>query len=483
MIAGVMRLVSALVAGWEAAAAQVDQEVLAAVEAQRAPLIETMRELVSIESGSRDAEGLRRIAAVIAGRLRALGGEVELVAHDDPYVMVDTPAEIGRSVVGRFRGRGRGRGRILLLAHMDTVYRRGQLAEQPFRMSDGRAHGLGIADDKSGVALILHTLAVLRAISFDDYELITVLVNADEEVSSAGSRHLITALGAEHDAVFSCEGGGASDRLALTTAGIGAVLLEVRGRASHAGGAPEQGWNALYELAHQVLRMRGLSDAEAGIKLNWTLASAGSARNVIPAIARATADVRVLRVAAYDEVERMVRVPETTVEVSFERRRPPLEASDASRALAAHAQAVYGELGRDLQVTEQAAGGGTDAAFAALKNGCAGHRRVRPGGLWRPLGRPRVRRARLGGAAAVPAGAHGDGRGPRRALVKTFVPRRLMLGSSHGRSDPGIDHARHDPCGGALDRSGISRGGSRKPARTSGDRPRNPFARRAFVAP
>ena len=362
--------------GWATAApqaaAQVDPEVLAVVEAQRAPLIETMRELVSIESGSRDAEGLRRIAAVIAGRLRALGGEVELVAHDDPYVMVDTPAEIGRSVVGRFRGRGRGR--ILLLAHMDTVYRRGQLAEQPFRVSDGRAYGLGIADDKSGVALILHTLAVLRAVGFDDYELITVLVNADEEVSSAGSRHLITALGAEHDAVFSCEGGGASDRLALTTAGIGAVLLEVRGRASHAGGAPEQGWNALYELAHQVLRMRGLSDAEAGIKLNWTLATAGSARNVIPAVARATADVRVLRVAAYDEVERMVRerigdrlVPETTVEVSFERRRPPLEASDASRALAAHAQAVYGELGRDLQVTDQAAGGGTDAAFAALE--------------------------------------------------------------------------------------------------------------------
>ena len=381
MIADVMRLVPALVAGgvvlcgWAAAlqaAAQVDPEVLAAVEAQREPLIETMRELVSIESGSRDAEGLRRIAAVIAGRLRPLGGAVELVAHDDPYVMVDTPAEIGRSVVGRFRGRGRGR--ILLLAHMDTVYRRGQLAEQPFRVSDGRAYGLGIADDKSGVALILHTLAVLRAVGFDDYELITVLVNADEEVSSAGSRHLITALGAEHDAVFSCEGGGASDRLALTTAGIGAVLLEVRGRASHAGGAPEQGWNALYELAHQVLRMRGLSDAEAGIKLNWTLASAGSARNVIPAVARATADVRVLRVAAYDEVERMVRerigdrlVPETTVEVSFERRRPPLEANDASRALAAHAQAVYGELGRDLRVTEQAAGGGTDAAFAALE--------------------------------------------------------------------------------------------------------------------
>ena len=383
MIAATMRNASAFVAGClalgcgtataaQGAAPRMDRAVMAAAEAQREPLLDTLRALVSIESGSRDAEGLREISGVIAERLRALGGEVELVAHDDPYVMVDTPDEIGRSVVGRFRGRGQGR--ILLLAHMDTVYLRGQLADQPFRVADGRAYGLGIADDKSGVALVLHLLAALRAIGFDDYELITVLINGDEEVSSAGSRYLITELGAEHDVVFSHEGGGASDRLALTTAGIGAVLLDVTGRASHAGGAPEQGLNALYELAHQMLQMRDLTDAEAGIKLNWTLASGGSARNVIPAKARATADFRVLRVAAYDEVERLVRervknqlIPDATVEVSFERRRPPLEVSEASRTLAAHAQSVYRELGRALRVTERAAGGGTDAAFAALE--------------------------------------------------------------------------------------------------------------------
>ena len=261
---------------------------------------------------------------------------------------------------------------------MDTVYLRGQLAEQPFRVADGRAYGLGIADDKSGIAVILHTLAALRALDFDDYELITVLINADEEVSSAGSRGLITELGAAHDAVFSCEGGGSSDRLALTTAGIGAVLLEVTGRASHAGSAPERGRNALYELAHQVLGMRDLTDAAAGIKLNWTLATAGATRNVVPAAASATADFRVLRLAGYDEVERRVRarirnqlIPETTVTVSFERRRPPLEATAASRALAAHAQSVYGELGRRLGVTDRAAGGGTDAAFAALETDAA----------------------------------------------------------------------------------------------------------------
>ena len=50
----------------------------------------------------------------------------------------------------------------------------------------------------------------------------------------------------------------------------------------------------------------------------------------------------------------------------FERRRPPLEATAASRALAKHAQQVYRELGKDLVVDDVAEGGGTDAAFAAL---------------------------------------------------------------------------------------------------------------------
>ncbi len=98
--------------------------------------------------------------------------------------MVDTPKKIGRMVLARFTGTGTKK--ILLIAHMDTVYLRGMLAKQPFRVDGNRAYGLGIADDKQGIAVILHTLAVLKAMNFRDYGLVTVLINADEEVSSAG---------------------------------------------------------------------------------------------------------------------------------------------------------------------------------------------------------------------------------------------------------------------------------------------------------
>jgi len=352
--------------------AQPVEPVRALAAKEKAGLLDTMRDLVGIESGSRDSEGLDRLASLIASRLRDLGGQAELVEAADVYRMEDTPERIGKIVRNTFTGTGTKK--ILLLAHMDTVYPRGMLEKQPFRVDGDRAYGLGIADDKQGIAVILHTLAMLKALDFRRYGTLTVLINGDEEISSPGSRSLITRLGREHDAVFSLEASRAeSDKLALATSGIASITLTVEGRASHAGSRPEAGVNALYELAHQVLQTRDLSDPAVGLKMNWTLANAGRTRNMIPPNAQAIADVRVLRVADYDAIEKKVRerikiklLPDAKVDMIFERRRPPLEATVASRALATHAQQIYRELGKDLVVDAVAEGGGTDAAFAAL---------------------------------------------------------------------------------------------------------------------
>ncbi len=336
-------------------------------------MLDTMRDLVEIESGSADAEGLTRISELIAQRLRALGGTVQFVEPPADHPRFENaPARIGRMVQARFTGTGTRK--ILLLAHMDTVYTRGAIAQQPFRIDGDRAYGLGIADDKHGVALILHTLATLKALNVTNYGQLTVLINADEEVSSPGSRSVISRVAAEHDVVFSCEGGGQNDRVSLTTAGTGALQLHVKGRASHAGNAPDAGRNAVYELMHQVMRTRDLSDPATGVKMNWTIVEGGTARNVIPADATATADVRVLRVEDYDRLEQAVRermrdrlIPDTEVSVVLERTRPPLPLREQSLRVAAQARQLYAEIGRTLTVEDQPSGGGTDAAFAALQ--------------------------------------------------------------------------------------------------------------------
>lgn len=339
---------------------------------EQQPLLDTLRDLVHIESGSKDIEGLNQIANRIAAPLKQLGGTVEVLQTSDIYRLDDTPEKVGPAVQAVFKGTGSKK--IMLIAHMDTVYLKGMLKDQPFRIDGDKAYGLGISDDKQGIALIIHTIAVLQKLNFKDYGTLTVLINGDEEISSPGWRSTITRVAAEHDVVFSFEGGGTDGTLRLATSGIGAAYLTVQGKASHAGAKPEDGVNALYELSHQLLQMKDLSKNDEGLKLNWTVSKSGTNRNVIPAEATAQADARALKVADFDGLEKALQekiktklLPASKVDVKFEVRRPPLEASEASRRVAGYGKVVYQELGLPLTVVEKATGGGTDAAFAALK--------------------------------------------------------------------------------------------------------------------
>lgn len=346
------------------------------VQKEKPLLLDTLKQLTAIESGSRELEELDKIAKLLASRLQALGGKVEIIeaTEADTVRLSDTPDKLGKMVKATFTGTGSKK--ILLMAHMDTVYPKGMAAGQPFKIDGDRVYGLGISDARGGVATILHTLAILKAINYRDYGTLTVFINPDEEIGSPGARNHHMRLGAAHDAVMSFEGGGGSedDRVRLATSGHALAYLNVRGRASHAGSAPERGINSLDELAHQILQLRNMSDPATGVKVNWTLARAGIVYNMIPPGAQATGDVRVARIADYDGIEQKLReriknklLPDSSVELVFERRFPPLEPKPSSRAMSAHAQIIYSELGKKLNVVDDAAGGFTDAANASLK--------------------------------------------------------------------------------------------------------------------
>jgi glutamate carboxypeptidase len=362
----------AYAAGFSASTGPVEP-IFKLIKEEKPAVVETLRQIVNIESGSRDKAGLDQLAAHLADRLAAAGGAVEFYEPNatDTCRLSDTPKEIGKVVIARYQGTGTRK--IMLLAHMDTVYQHGTLAKQPFRIEGARAFGAGIADDKGGIAVILHTLSLLKTLGFREYGSLTVVINGDEEISSPGARNLIQHIGAEHDYVFSCEPTRVeTDEIVLATSGIGVASLTVRGKSAHAGVNPELGRNALIELAHQMLQTNDLSDPARGIKFNWTLASGGTTHNVIPELATASADVRVRKMPDFDVVERTFRervkrqlIADTRVEPGFERRRPPLKATDAARAVAKKAQAIYSELGWKLAVDEVGNGGGTDAAFAA----------------------------------------------------------------------------------------------------------------------
>ena len=101
--------------------------------------------------------------------------------------------------------KGKGGKNLLLMSHMDTVYLKGILAKAPFRVEGNKAYGPGIADDKGGNAVILHTLQILKDAGWNDYATLTVLFNPDEEIGSRGSGEFISATADQADVVLSFE--------------------------------------------------------------------------------------------------------------------------------------------------------------------------------------------------------------------------------------------------------------------------------------
>ena len=344
-----------------------DNALFDAATAEQPALMKTLQRLVNIESGTGDAEGLAAAGKVLEDELKTLGFTV--TRHKAAGGVA------GDNIVGRLKGKldpkvGKS---LLLISHMDTVYPRGMLAKAPFRIEGNKAYGPGIADDKGGNALILHTLKLLTEYGFRDFATITVLFNTDEEKGSVGSRELIQQEAQASDYVLSFEPTSAdAEKLSLGTSGIAYVQVNIKGKASHAGAAPEQGVNALVEASDLVLRTLDIDDKARDLRFNWTLAKAGAVSNIIPDSATLNADVRYARSEDLDAAMKMLeeraqkkRVAGAEVEVVVTRGRPAFNAGEGGRKLIDKAQAFYKEAGGTLEIEERT-GGGTDAAYAAL---------------------------------------------------------------------------------------------------------------------
>ena len=350
----------------QASAAQVDEALRSAATQEQPAVIATLRDLVTTESGSTDHEGVATLMTYLDKRLRALDARVDRVAS----------ATGGPDLVrGVFTGNGALK--VMLIAHADTVYDRGILAKEPYHQQGNLLYGPGIADDKGGIAVILHALALLKARGWNDYATVTVLFNPDEEIGSPGSGETIATLAAQHDVVLSFEPSPAKaviehEGVLLSAAGTSQVRMTVQGLSAHAGAAPEQGRNALVELAHQVVQTKDVAAGVPGAQLNWTTASAGTARNQIPERAEAGGDVRVMQADSNDnllaalqaKVKESTLIPDTTTTVTLEPLRPIYVAGERGRALADLARGIYAELdGRQL-LMHPTTNGGTDAGFA-----------------------------------------------------------------------------------------------------------------------
>jgi glutamate carboxypeptidase len=337
-----------------------NDKVYQAATAQRAAALDLLKEIVDIDSGTGDVAGGTRVAAVLGARLKALGAEV----RTEPAEAAGLPDNL----VAVFRGTGKGR--ILIIAHMDTVFGPGTAAARPFSMDAERAHGPGVGDEKAGVVNAVMALTILHELGFKNFATITLLLDDSEERGSPGSRKLIEALVKQHDVEFNMEPGDPPDALTVWRKGSASIHILVKGRAAHAGMAPQDGRNAAVELVHQLSALEGaFPHSGSGTTVNLTILRSGERNNIIPDLAEATLNVRYRTPEDFNTVLAKVEagagatlVADTQVTVSHDPAYPPLTENARIDALAARARAIYAELGKTVELSGN--GGASESALA-----------------------------------------------------------------------------------------------------------------------
>lgn len=318
---------------------------------------------VRAESPSIDKDAVDRFGRIVAAEWRKRSARIEFLRQQ----------ERGDHLIARlWRGPGRAQGQLLVLGHLDTVYNLGALARTPFRISRGRAWGPGTFDMKSGLVIALFAVDAVGRLRLRPRKRLVFLWTSDEEIGSQTSRAIIEREARRSDAVLVLEPAtGLDGRLKTARKGVGEIELVVIGRAAHAGINPQEGVNAVHELALQIARIADarnrFNNPRRGITASATVVEGGTRTNVIAANARALVDVRVTRAADMGPLEAKFRrlrpiLHGAQLHVRGGFSRPPMERS-ASVALLRQAHALAKAMGWTLQ--ESSTGGGSDGNFTA----------------------------------------------------------------------------------------------------------------------
>jgi glutamate carboxypeptidase len=368
--------------------------LLRALKPRLPEMLRLLRRFVTTESPSLEKAAADRCCTVIAREWRERGVQVERIPQKrrgDHLRMTYAPKSLAS-------------GQLLVLGHYDTVYSTGTLEKRPFRMSGNKAYGPGIFDMKAGIVQALFALEALQKANVNTSKQIVFLWTSDEEIGSESSRPLIETEARRSEAVFVLEPSFGPRGLVKTARkGVGQAELVVHGRSSHAGLAPEEGINAVYELAAQLTLLERWNDRRRGVSINADIVEGGTRANVIAEHARAIVDLRALRSADMRRIERRLHALRPVhkgarLKVTGGFDRPPLERKRCA-ALFARAKSLAKQM--HLSLGECTAGGGSDGNFTGA------------------LGVPT-----LDGLGAVGDGAHSD---HEHILVRTMPARAALL--------------------------------------------------------
>ncbi|MCP4970775.1 MAG: M20 family metallopeptidase [Arcobacter sp.] len=216
--------------------------------------LEDLKKLVNINSYTQNKNGVDEVGHLMSKWLKDLGFKK----------IVYNRELIGDHLLFKSEEK-QGLKKILLLGHNDTVFPEGYF--EKYSEDESWVYGPGVCDMKGGNIVALQALRNLFNKNKNIYNIDFLLVS-DEETGSDDSKEVTSSIAKNYDYCFVFEAAGQNLELVTARKGVGRYLINIEGKAAHAGTSYQKGINANLEAAIKLQKYSDLIDLKNGTIIN-----------------------------------------------------------------------------------------------------------------------------------------------------------------------------------------------------------------------
>lgn len=331
------------------------------IDQHQKEMLDLLKELVLLESGSYDVEDVNRVVVRFGEELKKDGIEPETVDFE----------QAGSTLLATWNRDGNKKP-IVFIGHLDTVFKKGTIERMPLHIEDGKGFGPGFLDMKGGAVIALFVIRALKAAGYTGRP-IKVILSGDEENGheNSGSQKLIMDECRGAAAAFVFETGYLDNKIIIKRKGVGRFVLENFGLSAHAGICPEKGRHAILDMAHKIIAVQALNDNSNGTTYNVGTITGGTVPNAVPDYCKVGIDIRYEKEEHIPGIKQnLERIANTcyvdgvTTKLSGAMSFLPMEDNEGNRTLFEIVKEAALSLGQP-EPYAGATGGGSDAAHSS----------------------------------------------------------------------------------------------------------------------
>lgn len=368
----------------QAQISKMEKRIAGYVDANNNSALKLLEEVVNINSGSMNFEGVYKVGQLFKSRLDALGFETRWV-DGKPF---------GRAghLVGYHTGKGTGK-TLLLIGHLDTVFEPSTTFQKFTMVNDSTATGPGISDMKGGDVMIIYSLEALRQAGLLKNMNIIVVMTGDEELSGRplelARKDLIEAAKIADIALGMEDGDSDPTTGVISRRSSSGWELNVTGVPAHSSQifTSTIGAGAIYEASRILTEFYENLSSEKDLTFNPGMILGGSdiqrdevldgglafgKGNIVAKQAVVTGDIRAISFEQLKKAQEIMQqvvakhLPQTKATLLFDDGYPPLAPTDGNKKLLEHYTKVSEDLGfgRVTAVNPRNAGA-ADISFTA----------------------------------------------------------------------------------------------------------------------